>query len=152
MRLILAERSGIYADAHEAARAGKLADELPMELAAADCNSSGASKIAVTLRPVPALLSAEDRVQLAARAVQALSRQSSGAARLISDLDVVPCAYQPRASLGQLLAPNIARVKTKIGGLYLCGADAEPLASLSGRAARIAVRLALTSENPAVQK
>jgi phytoene dehydrogenase-like protein len=152
VRLILAERSGIYADAHEAARAGKLADELPMELVAADSDSSGASKIAVTLRPVPAVLSAEDQVQLTARAVQALSRQSPGAARLISDLDFVPCAYQPRASLGQLLAPSIARVKTKIGGLYLCGADAEPLASLSGRAARIAVRLALMSENPAVQK
>jgi hypothetical protein len=34
-------------------------------------------------------------------------------------------------------------VKTRIAGLYLCGGDAEPLASLSGRAARIAVQLAL---------
>jgi len=43
-----------------------------------------------------------------------------------------------RASLTQLLAPSRTRVQTKIGGLYLCGAEAEPVPSLSGRAARIA--------------
>jgi phytoene dehydrogenase-like protein len=134
-RLILADRPGIYADAHEATRAGRLADELPMEFAA-----EAADRIAVTLRPVPGQLCHEDRVQLAARAVQALSWQAPGAARLIGDVRFLSLRAQPRATLAHLLAPSLTRVKTKISGLYLCGADAEPLASLSGRAARIAVR------------
>ena len=138
-RLILAERAGIYADAHEAARGGRLGAELPMEFAPASMDTDGADKIAATVRPVPSVLSGEDRVILAARAVQALSRQAPGAARLISDVRFVSSAA--RATLAQLLAPSIARVKTKIAGLYLCGADAEPLPSLSGRAARIAVAL-----------
>ena len=133
-RLVMAERPGIYADAHEAARAGRLPAELPMEFAA-----EAPDRIAVTLRPVPANLSSEDRIQLAARAVQALSRQMPGAARLVTDVRFASFRAQPRATLAQLLAPSIARVKTMIAGLYLCGADAEPLASLSGRAARIAV-------------
>jgi phytoene dehydrogenase-like protein len=139
-RLILAERSGIYADAHEAARAGRLAAELPMEFVAA-----APDRIAVTIRPVPAHLSGEDRVQLAARAVQALSRQAPGAARLVNGIRF--SSSSGRATLAQLLAPSIARVKTGIAGLYLCGADAEPLASLSGRAARIAVRQAFLAQS-----
>jgi phytoene dehydrogenase-like protein len=145
-RLILAERSGIYADAHEAARAGRLGAELPMELAAAEADASGVAKIAVTLRPVPALLRNDDRVQLATRAVQALSRQVPGAAALVSGVRFASSSPGARATLAQLLAPSKLRIKTKIAGLYLCGADAEPLACLSGRAARIAAALALKSE------
>ena len=140
-RLILAERSGIYADAHEAARAGKLGAEIPMEMVA-----MSASQIAVTLRPVPVLLGAEDRVHLAARAVQALTRQVPGAAALVSGIRFVPVSPGARASLAQLLAPPAQRIKTKIAGLYVCGADAEPLASLSGRAARLATALVLKSD------
>jgi phytoene dehydrogenase-like protein len=140
-RQVLAERPGIYADAHESAWAGQLPAELPMELAAA-----APDKIAVTLRPVPALLSAEDRAQLAARAVQALSRQIPGTAALVNGVRFMPSGTGARASLAHLLAPSVLRVKTKIAGLYLCGADAEPLACVSGRAARIAAALALASE------
>jgi len=137
-RLILAEQPGIYADAHEAARAGRLAAELPMEMTAA-----APDKIAVTLRPVPAFLSQEDRIQLAARAVQLLSRQVPGAAALVSGVRFAVSGTGARATLAHLLAPSVLRVKTNIAGLYLCGADAEPLACLSGRAARIAAGLAL---------
>ena len=135
-RLILAERPGIYADAHEAARVGRLGNELPMEFAA-----EAPDRIAVTLRPVPAILSGEARVRLAARAVQALSRQIPGAAARVSGIRFAPSAAGARASLAHLLAPSVLRVKTKMAGLYLCGADAEPLASLSGRAARIAATI-----------
>ena len=54
-----------------------------------------------------------------------------------------PQATGARATLAHLLAPSAVRVKTRFAGLYLCGADAEPLACLSGRAARIAAALAL---------
>jgi phytoene dehydrogenase-like protein len=140
-RLILAERSGMYADAHEAARGGKLGAEIPMEMVAMSAN-----QIAVTLRPLPVLLSADDRIHLAARAVQALTRQVPGAAALISGVRFVIASPGVRASLAQLLAPPAMRIKTKIAGLYVCGADAEPLASLSGRAARLATELALKSD------
>ncbi len=139
-RLVLAERVDIYADAHEAARNGCLPAELPMEFAAA-----APDKIAVTLRPVPATLNQEDRVQLAARAVRALERQIPGAAARVNGLRFSVSAPE-RASLPQLLAPSLARVQTKIGGLYLCGAEAEPAPSLSGRAARMAAGLALKSQ------
>jgi len=141
VRLILAERPGIYADAHEAARAGRLPAEVPMEFAAA-----APDKIAVTLRPVPANLGPDDRAQLAARAVQALSRQVPGAAALVSGVRFAVSNPGARANLAHLLAPSAIRVKTKFAGLYLCGADAEPLACLSGRAARIAASLALKDQ------
>ena len=135
-RLIVAERAGIYADAHETACAGQLPSEVPMELTAA-----APDKIAVTIRPVPAVLTTEQRVQLAARAVQALSRQAPGAASLVNDVQYEISSSPVRASLGRLLAPAVSHVKTNVTGLYLCGADAEPLPSVSGRAARIAAGL-----------
>jgi phytoene dehydrogenase-like protein len=139
-RLILADRPGIFADAHEAARSGRLPAELPMEFVAASADT-----IAVTLRPVPAHLTQEDKVQLAARAVRALERQVPGAASLVAGLRFSVSAPE-RASLPQLLAPSLVRVQTKIGGLYLCGTEAEPVPSLSGRAARIAAALALKDQ------
>jgi len=136
-RLVVAERVGIYADAHEAARRGQLPTEMPMEFAAV-----APDQIAVTLRPVPDNLNHEDRVQLAARAVRALERKISGAAALVNGLRFSVCAPD-RANLARLLSPSLARVRTKIGGLYLCGAGAEPVPSLSGRAARFATTEAL---------
>jgi phytoene dehydrogenase-like protein len=119
---------------------GRLPAELPMEFAAA-----APDKIAVTLRPVPVNLKHEDQVQLAARAVRALERQIPGAAALVSGLRFAVSARE-RASLPQLLSPSLARVQTKIDGLYVCGAEAEPVPSLSGRAAHFAAALALKSQ------
>jgi phytoene dehydrogenase-like protein len=137
VRLVHAERLDIFADAHEAARSGKLSAELPMEFAA-----MAPDRIAVTLRPVPATLSQENRVQLAARAVRELTRLVPGAAALVRDLRF-QIGAPVRASLNHLVAPPLARFQTPIAGLYLCGAAAEPVASLSGHAARIAVEAAL---------
>jgi phytoene dehydrogenase-like protein len=137
MRFIHAEGPDIFADAHEAARQGKLAAELPMEFTA-----MAPDRIAVTVRPVPAMLSQEQRVQLAARGLRQLARQAPGAAALVGDLRFQVSAPE-RASLNHLLAPPLARVQTPIAGLYLCGAAAEPVPSLSGRAARIAAERVL---------
>ena len=139
-RLVLAERPDIFVDAHEAARIGRLPAELPMEFAAASPD-----RIAVTMRPVPAHLKTEDQVQLAARAVQALGRQVPGAAALVNGLRFSVSAPE-RASLNHLLSPSLARVQTKIGGLYLCGTESEPVPSLSGRGARIAASLAIKAQ------
>jgi phytoene dehydrogenase-like protein len=141
LRLVVAKQPEIYADAHEAAWHGKLPAELPMEFSA-----SAPDRIAVTMRPVPARLTAEDRVQLAARAVQVLTRHIPGAASLVGGLRF-SISTPERAGLNHLIAPPLARVQTKIAGLYLCGAAAEPVASLSGRAARIAVEAALKNNS-----
>jgi phytoene dehydrogenase-like protein len=77
-----------------------------------------------------------------------LSRQVPGAAALVSGVRFAASGTGERASLAHLLAPSILRVKTNIAGLYLCGADAEPLACLSGRAARIAAAFALKEPAP----
>lgn len=43
--------------------------------------------------------------------------------------------------LSRLLGSYESRIRTPIAGLYLCGAAAEPVSNLSGRAARLAARL-----------
>jgi phytoene dehydrogenase-like protein len=136
-RHILAARPGIHADAHELARAGTIAPELPMEwvMLAPD-------RIAVTARPVPASLGAEQRIRLAAQVVLALSRAVPGVAEAMTGVEI---RIRPqRARLGDLLAPPPARLLTPIKGLLLAGEDAEPLPAISGRAGRLAARRILS--------
>ena len=137
-RHVLAARPGMHLDAHEAARAGVVAPELPMEwvMLAPD-------RIAVTARPVPASLNAQQRVRLMAQAVQALSASIPG---LVSAMTGVEIQLRPqRARLADLLMPPPARLVTPIKGLLLAGEDAEPLLpSISGRAGRLAARRILS--------
>ena len=136
-RHILATRPDVHADAHEVARAGRIAPELPMEwvMLAPD-------RIGVTARPVPASLAAEQRVRLAAQAVLALSRAIPGLADAMTGVEI---RLRPqRAKLDDLLAPPPARLLTPIKGLLLAGEDAEPLPAISGRAGRLAARRILS--------
>jgi phytoene dehydrogenase-like protein len=136
-RHILAARPDLHADAHEAARAGRIAPELPMEwvMLAPD-------KIAVTARPVPASLAAQQRVRLAAQAVLALSRAIPDLAEAMTGVEI---RLRPqRARLSDLLAPPASRLLTPIKGLLLAGEDAEPLPAISGRAGRLAARRILS--------
>ncbi|MGZ5926628.1 MAG: phytoene desaturase family protein [Rhizomicrobium sp.] len=136
-RHILAARPGIHADAHELARAGKIAPELPMEWV-----MLAPHLIAVTARPVPASLGAEQRIRLAAQVVLALSRTIPGLADAMTGVEV---RIRPqRTRLGDLLAPPPARLLTPIKGLLLAGEDAEPLPAISGRAGRLAARRILS--------
>lgn len=137
-RHILAARPDMHADAHEAARAGRIAADLPMEwvMLAPD-------RIAVTARPVPATLSAEQRWKLAAKAVMALSPAMPGLADALTGVEI---RLRPqRARLADLLAPPPSRLLTPVKGLLLAGEDAEPLPSISGRAGRLAARALLSS-------
>lgn len=142
VRLVLCGDSGVHADAFEAARAGRLPAELPMAFSPA---SSDGMRIAVTLRPVPVPLPPAAKALMAARALHALSRHVPGAAGRVNSVALSPPGTRPRATLDRLLAPAVRRIAMAQQGLFLCGADAEPLAALSGRAGRIAVRLALES-------
>ena len=135
-RHIIAARPDAHVDAHEAARAGRIASTLPMEwvMLAPDL-------IAVTARPVPAKVSSESRARLAAQAVVALSRVLPG---LTEKLSAVEIRLRPgRARLDDLLEPPRARILTPVKGLFLAGEGAEPLPAISGRAARMVARLVL---------
>jgi phytoene dehydrogenase-like protein len=138
-RHVLGVQPETYADAHEAARAGRLADPLPMEwiMLAPD-------RIAVIARPVPAKLDAEQRARLAAQAVFVLSRALPGVAAAVTGLEI---RIRPqRAKLADLLSPPSTRLMTPIRGLVLAGEDAEPLPAISGRAGRLAARHILSPE------
>lgn len=132
-RHIRAVPPSAYADTHEQARAGRIADPLPMEwvMLASD-------RIAVTARPVPASLDPDQRMQLAAQAVYALSRSLPGAAAAVTGVDIH--VRRQRARLADLLSPPSARMTTPLKGLFLAGEDAEPLPAISGRAGRLAAR------------
>ena len=132
-RHILGLQPGAYADAHEAARAGRLAELLPMEwvMLAPD-------RIAVIARPVPATLNAEQRTRLVAQMVFALSRSLPGVAAAVTGFEIR--IRRQRAKLADLLSPPSQRLVTPIKGLVLAGEDAEPLPALSGRAGRLAAR------------
>ncbi|HEY4275003.1 MAG TPA: FAD-dependent oxidoreductase [Rhizomicrobium sp.] len=132
-RHVLDLPSGAFADAHEAARAGRIAEALPMEwvMLAPD-------RIAVIARPVPAVLDAEQRARLVAQAVFMLSRSLPGVAAALTGFEI---RVRPqRAKLADLLSPPSERVMTPIKGLVLAGEDAEPLPAISGRAGRLAAR------------
>ena len=136
-RHILASRPDMYADAHEAARSGRTASELPMEWV-----RLAPDMIVVTARPVPAVLDAERRTRLAAQIVYTLSRAMPGLAAAVTDVKI---RLRPqRARLADLLAPPPARLTTPIRGLLLAGEDAEPLPAISGRAGRLAARRVLS--------
>lgn len=47
------------------------------------------------------------------------------------------------ASIARLLAPYADRIRAPLPGLFFCGASAEPMDSISGRAGRLAARMVL---------
>jgi phytoene dehydrogenase-like protein len=141
-RMIIADNAGVYADAYEAARAGNLPCELPLE-----CVAAG-DRLIVTARPVPAQPRGgweALRPLLAARVVKAVNSHAPGFARAITGVEFRLPKAQPRAGLAHLLAPPAARLKSRWPNLLLCGRDAEPVPSVSGRAGRMAAALAARS-------
>lgn len=137
-RHIVAKWPGMHADAHEAARAGRIAADLPLEWV-----TMAPGLISVTMRPVPAAPDGQGRLKLVAKAVLALSPAMPGLSDALTHVEI---RLKPqRARLADLLAPPPSRVLTPIKGLLLAGEDAEPLPSVSGRAGRLAARLLLSS-------
>ena len=136
-RHILASQPDLHAAAHDAARGGLIAPELPMEWVALN-----QELIAVTARPVPAGLTADERARLAAQLVFALSRPLPGLAKSLRGLELH--VHPHRARLTDLLMPPPSRVLTSIQGLLLAGLDAEPLPAVCGRAGRLAAQMILS--------
>jgi len=145
-RAVIADTPGLYADAYEAARAGNLPRDLPLECVA------GCDELIVTARPVP--VSPREgwealKPLLAARVIKRINCRVPGFARAVTGVEFRLPGPHPRPGLAQLLAPPAARLKTRLPNLYLCGHDAEPVPSVSGRAGRMAAALAVRALNGA---
>ena len=123
-RAVLALLPEDYADAQEAARAGRLASPLPLSLVA-----QGPRRLVLTspLAPVaPPQGWAALQAPFAAAAVAGLRRHLPGLGSALVGVTVTPPKPFARAGLVQLLAPAMTRATTRVERLYLCGDEAEP--------------------------
>lgn len=160
-RFVIADRVESLASAHAAAYAGRLPQELTMEAIIASAAEpslapSGQHLVSVLVGPVPVALEGGWRTQksaLAARVVAALSHYATGLSRHLVGVEVLTPedagegygtddAFGGEVCEKRLLADWRERVCTPISGLYLCGASAEPVGAVSGRAGRIAASFA----------
>lgn len=151
-RFILAEHLESHCTAHAAARAGRLPDEIPAEItlpAAPDPAPEGQYFLSALLRPVP-LHPPEGwkalKPRLTEKLLSQLGRYAPDLARHAVAADILTPedgfsrnGYDDACSgVPHMLASWRERIRTPIGGLLLCGAAAEPVAAVSGRAGRIA--------------
>ncbi|HUO92920.1 MAG TPA: NAD(P)/FAD-dependent oxidoreductase [Rhizomicrobium sp.] len=164
-RFVVGERLESFAAAHAAARAGRLPEELTMEVtfpAAADpaFAPKGRHLISALVAPLPRTVVGGWRSKkplLAAKVVAALARHITHLSENLTGIDVLT-PEEVRASYGaddafggvvdvtRLLADWRARVETPIRGLVLCGAAADPVGAVSGRGGRIAAAYVLETE------
>jgi len=139
-RIVLGLTPEDYADAYEAARAGRLASLLPLSLVA---QTPHRLVLAAPLAPVtPQQGWAALQAPFAAQAVRAFRRHIPGLAAALTGVTVTPPAAFARPGLAHLLAPALTRATTRVDGLYLCGEEAEPVPCVSGRAGRFAAHFA----------
>jgi len=154
-RFIAAEKPETYAAAALAAHAGRIADELPIEFlfpTAADPGLApdGQHVLSVLVRPLPRRCDGgwtAGKETLVKRVMTTLQSFSPAIARDAVSVDVLTPDDLDEGSSGvavdHMLSTYKARVTTPLRGLFLCGGDAEPVPSVSGRAARFAAAMAV---------
>jgi phytoene dehydrogenase-like protein len=155
-RFVLADKVETFVTAHAAARAGRLPEELAMEIvfpAVADpaLAPRGQHVVSIRIAPLPRHIPGGwDAAKLAAQAIATLDRCAHGLARHIVGAQILtPDDIAAREgdecveSVERMLSPWSSRIVTPIDGLFLCGGASEPGGAVSGRAARIAAALAL---------
>ena len=149
-RFIFAERPETLASAHRASARGPFPDEIAFELilpSAIDPSLAPAGRhiVSALVRPLPLTPDGgwlRHKAELAARVAGVLDRHFPGLSQRIVAAEILtPDALPPgrHASTTRMLSPWSERTQTPIAGLMLCGASAEPVAAVSGRAARLAV-------------
>lgn len=152
-RFIVAERLEAYAGV-AAARAGRLPDELVLEVVvptAAEPALAPPGQHIVSVR-VLGLPVAPDggwaamSAKLADRVVSMLERHTTHLRERIVAMDLRHPGADPRCDDGcsgtRIVASFASRIATPIEGLFLCGAAAEPVDAISGRAGRLAAQMA----------
>jgi phytoene dehydrogenase-like protein len=158
-RIVIAERSEITTEAKSAALLGRLPEELLMEVSipsVADPDLAPAKgHVLIAILPyMPVVIEGgweASRENLRRRTLATLERFAPGLMdRVVTHWMMTPedIAVRYAGHAGELGSPSSrllasyeSRIRTPIAGLYLCGAAAEPVSSLSGRAARLAAGL-----------
>ncbi|MBV9331751.1 MAG: NAD(P)/FAD-dependent oxidoreductase [Alphaproteobacteria bacterium] len=151
LRFVVADRLEHYSAAHEASRNGLLPADIPFE--ATGIPVKNGYELSVLARPLPRNVQGgwdEAKVMLAAKVIAALGTIDPGIVARIKQLRIATPADIARRdgvpeapSVERLLSRTDVRVSTAVPGLYACGADAEPVSAVSGRAARMAAALAI---------
>jgi phytoene dehydrogenase-like protein len=150
-RFVVAERLDSHAMAHIASRLGKLPDEVVYEAVGVPIDDG--FELSILVRPVPRSVEggwANAATILAGKVIASLSafdRATTDRIRHIhvrtpDDVEAIHGPVSP-ASVERLLSPSQMRFESGVDGLYFCGADVEPVSSISGRAARAAARAAI---------
>jgi phytoene dehydrogenase-like protein len=155
-RFVLADRIETFVTAHAASRAGRMPDDVALEVVvptAADpaLAPPGQHVVSIRIAPLPRHLSGGwDAARLAAKAIAALDRCAHGLARHVTAAQVstpedIAARYgeEDGVTVARVVADWRSRLLTPIPGLFLCGAASEPVGAISGRAGRIAAALAL---------
>jgi phytoene dehydrogenase-like protein len=159
-RLVISERPESAAEAKGAALAGRIPDELVLEItipSAADGTSApiGQHTVSVFIPFLPLHIEGgweTHRAGLLKRVLAALENYAPGlGGRVVERAIFTPKDLATRygvitptgPGLARLLAPYETRVRMKMRGLYLCGGAAEPADGISGTAGRAAATLAL---------
>jgi len=153
-RFIFAERPETLASAYRASALGHFPDEIAFEMilpSASDPSLAPAGRhiVSALVRPLPLAPGGgwpRHKAELAARVASVLDRHFPGLGRnILAAETLTPDQLSPsrRADVERMLSRWSERTNTPIAGLMLCGADAEPFAAVSGRAARLAVAKAL---------
>jgi phytoene dehydrogenase-like protein len=156
---VLAEGLESYATAHAEARGGGIPNVLVLEavfptVVAPSLDVDGGHAVSISVRPLPLAPAGgwdTQKAALAARVVSKLNGCVPGLVRHIVGIDILtPDVLASRfgeepvhIDISRILAYWPSRVCAPIEGLYLCGADADVVPAVSGRAGRIAASLAM---------
>lgn len=159
-RFVVAERLESYAAAHEASRIGQMPAEICFEAVGLPAGSG--IELSIVARPLPREIDGgwkEAGVALLGRIVASLGSFDRGIKDRIRHVRIATpedlyanfgqCSFAP--SVDRLLGSARSRVETAVEGLFLCGANAEPVSAISGRAARTAASLALAQHRRRTQ-
>jgi phytoene dehydrogenase-like protein len=153
-RFIVAERIETHISAELAARSGEIGDELPIEFTVPTSLDSsiappGQHILSAVIRPLPRHPKegwARLRPVLVTKAIAALDRLIPNFSRDLSRLEVLmpdDIGADSGADISRLMSTYASRMQMPISGLFFCGADAEPVSAISGRAGRLAAQMAM---------
>jgi phytoene dehydrogenase-like protein len=154
-RFVIADRLETLVAAHAAARAGNLPDEPPIEAILTSVSDTSLAPpemhtLVCMVRPVPPRGASWETMtaKLEAKVLATLDRFSPGLVPKVIEIHhLTPNELggdELVATPSRMLASWRSRISTPIPGLFLCGADSEPVTSLSGRGGRLAAELAVT--------